>query len=168
MKKKGVDVAKAKKKILKKKSKSQAKPKKPAKPKAKPKIKAKTKAKTTVKTKAKAAPKAKAQSKPAAKAVNFSHVLTPLVDRILVEIVKSEKMTPGGLYIPDTAEVSGNFKAQVLAVGRGARDKKGRLRPLDVKVGDTVLVTEYAGTPAKVMERDLRILRESEVLGIIE
>ncbi len=157
-------MAKAKKKILKKKSKTQAKPKKAAKPKAKPKIK--TKAKT--KTKAKAAPKAKAQSKPAAKAVNFSHVLTPLDDRILVEIVKSEKMTPGGLYIPDTAEVSGNFKAQVLAVGRGARDKKGRLRPLDVKVGDTVLVTEYAGTPAKVMERDLRILRESEVLGIIE
>lgn len=153
-------MAKAKKKILKKKSKSQAKPKKPAKPKAKPKIKAKAKSKLK--------PKAKAAAKAATKAVNFSHVLTPLDDRILVEIVKSEKMTPGGLYIPDTAEVSGNFKAQVLAVGRGARDKKGRLRPLDVKVGDTVLVTEYAGTPAKVMERDLRILRESEVLGIIE
>lgn len=163
-------MAKAKKKVSQKKVKPQAK--KPMKAKVKLKAKAKSQLKSKPKVKPKVPPKLKksAKAKPVAnaKAVNFSNILTPLDDRLLVEIIKAEKMTPGGLYIPDTADVSGNFKAQVLAVGRGARDKKGRLRPLDVKVGDMVLVTEYAGTPAKVMEKDLRILRESEVLGIID
>lgn len=99
---------------------------------------------------------------------DWSQIISPLDDRVLVQIMKDEeRMTPGGLYIPDTAQVTGNFQASVVAVGRGHRDKKGRIRPLELKVGDRVLIGEYAGSIVEIDGEKLQIVRESEVLGTV-
>lgn len=99
---------------------------------------------------------------------DLSKFVTPLDDRLIVEITQAAKMTAGGLYIPDTAQsVSGNLKGLVLAVGRGHRDPKGRVRPMDVRVGDAVLFAEFSGSKLNFMGRELMILRESEVMGVI-
>ena len=76
-------------------------------------------------------------------------------------------MTPGGLYIPDTADASGNYKGLVLAVGRGHLDAKGKVRLMDVKAGDTVVFADFAGSKMTIMGKEVLILRESEVLGIV-
>ncbi len=94
--------------------------------------------------------------------------LHPLADRVLVQVEAGEKMTAGGLYIPDTASITGNLKGRVLAAGHGGRNKKGQLRPLDVKAGDTVLFSEYVGEKISIDGQDVHVLRESEILGIIE
>lgn len=100
---------------------------------------------------------------------NWTGVISPLDDRVLLEMEKdSEKMTPGGLIIPDTVEISGNFKAKVVAVGRGHRDKKGRVRPLELQVGDRVLIQEWSGNEIEIDGEKLRLVRESEVLGTLE
>ena len=123
----------------------------------------------------KTAPKAKA-SKPAAKTapkssaqnIKWDQFLTPLDDRLIIEIVSGEKMTAGGLYIPDTVtDTSGNYKGLVLVAGRGHRDEKGKLHPMDVQAGDTVLFAEFTGAKMDLMGKEVRILRESEVLGIV-
>jgi chaperonin GroES len=73
----------------------------------------------------------------------------------------------GGLFIPDTAEEpTGPKEGVVLAVGRGHLDKKGRIRPLDVKKGDTVLFETYMGNPLKIGDREVTVLRESQLLGV--
>lgn len=98
----------------------------------------------------------------------LQNFVTPLDDRLIVEISSGEKRTAGGLYIPETSNVTGQFKGKVLAAGRGHRDTKGRLRPMDVKAGDIVLFAEFSGSKINLMGQDFQILRESEVLGIVE
>lgn len=98
---------------------------------------------------------------------DWSSYLTPLDDRVLVEMTSSERVTPGGLFIPDTAEVSGNFEGKVVAVGRGHVDKKGKLKPLELKVGDQVLLSQWAGSEVELEGQKLRLVRESEVLGTV-
>ncbi len=101
------------------------------------------------------------------KNVNWQKYLTPLDDRLIVQLEKGVKMTAGGLYIPDTVEAAGNFRGKVLAVGRGHLNKKGHTRPMDVKAGDMILFSEQAGTKTSLEGFDVKILRESEVLGIV-
>lgn len=94
--------------------------------------------------------------------------LKPLQNRILVELVTAEKTTPGGLIIPETAQVSGNFKGTVLAVGSGIFSKKGKHRPMEVKPGDKVLFAEWSGDKIEMNGKTLHILRESDVLGLVD
>ncbi len=158
---------KKKKKVLKKTPKKTVK-KKPAV--KKPKQKAKAVKKKTVK---KPAPKKPAPKRaPPAKAkvnVDYSKAITPLADRLVVRVVNGERVTAGGLIIPDTALLAtGYLKAEVLAVGAGGKNKKGYLKPLDVKVGDTVLFAEYAGTKVEFNSEELQIIHESDVMGIVQ
>ncbi|MEK2646763.1 co-chaperone GroES [Bdellovibrio sp. BCCA] len=103
-----------------------------------------------------------------AKKLDLSGFVTPLDDRILVQVSGAEKMTPGGLYIPDTvADTSGNLEGYVVAVGRGHMGKKGHVRPMDVQVGDRVVFSEYAGSKIKIQNEDLIILREGDVMGVV-
>lgn len=107
------------------------------------------------------------ETKPA-KTLNLSDFVTPLDDRLIVQVSGAEKMTPGGLYIPDTvADTSGNLEGFVVAVGRGHMNKKGHVRPMDVRVGDRVVFFEYAGSKIKIQNEDLIILRESDVMGVV-
>ncbi|XGC80391.1 co-chaperone GroES [Bdellovibrio bacteriovorus] len=110
-------------------------------------------------------------SAPAAKAgktLDLSGFVTPLDDRLMVQVSGAEKMTAGGLYIPDTvSDVSGNLEGYVVAVGRGHMNKKGHILPMDVAVGDRVVFSEYAGSKIKIQNEDLIILRESDVLGVV-
>lgn len=92
-------------------------------------------------------------------------VFQPLDDRILVERAGESNMTPGGLYIPDTV-LERPTKGVVKAVGRGHQDKKGRIQPLEVKVGDTVLFTSYAGAEVEFGGETYLILRETDLLGV--
>lgn len=102
------------------------------------------------------------------KKLDLSGFVTPLDDRIMVQISGAEKMTPGGLYIPDTvADTSGNLEGYVVAVGRGHMGKKGHVRPMDVRVGDRVVFSEYAGSKIKIQNEDLIILREGDVMGVV-
>lgn len=110
----------------------------------------------------------KAPVKIAKKTPAWDRLLTPLDDRLVIQIDEAETMTAGGLYIPDTASESGNNKGTVLAIGRGHKNKKGQVRPMDVKPGDRVLFDQYAGSKMILADTDIRILRESEVLGIVE
>jgi chaperonin GroES len=91
----------------------------------------------------------------------------PLQDRILVKRVEAEERTPGGIIIPDTVKEK-PVEGEVLAVGPGARDEAGTLRPLDVKIGDRVLFGKWAGTEVLINGEDRLILKESDILGIIE
>lgn len=164
-------------KTKKPKSKSKNKPAVKAKAKktvAKPKaIKAKPKTgkpKAAVKIKipaaATGAKSAKSSVKPAAKqAARSKFDFVPLDDRILIERAGTSDRTAGGLYIPDTVSERPN-KGKVIAVGRGHRDAKGRTRPLDVKVGDTVLFTGYAGSEVEFDGATYMIMRESDLLGV--
>jgi chaperonin GroES len=127
---------------------------------------AKKKLKKVVKKKAVQSPKKSAKKKP--QSLSLQLVISPLADRLIVQIQSAEKITAGGLIIPDTAEISGNRPALVLAVGPGLRNKNGRLLPLDVKVGDQVLIAEYAGDQVEILGHKVQILRETDVLGIID
>jgi len=102
------------------------------------------------------------------KKLNLNLLISPLDDRVLVQENPGERVTAGGIIIPDTAEISGNQRATVVAVGRGHLDNKGRIRPLDVSIGDQVLVREHSGDLIQIAGHDLRILRESEILGILD
>lgn len=105
---------------------------------------------------------------PKKKLVDLSDFVTPLDDRMIVQTSGADKMTAGGLYIPDTvADVSGNLQGTVVAVGRGHVSKKGHLTPMDVKVGDKVVFSAYAGSKINLQNEDLVILRESEVMGVV-
>jgi chaperonin GroES len=91
----------------------------------------------------------------------------PLHDRVLIRRVEAEEKTPGGIIIPDTAKEK-PVEGEVLAVGAGARDETGRIVPLDVKVGDRVLFGKWAGTEVLIDGEDRLILKESDILGVIE
>jgi len=90
-----------------------------------------------------------------------------LHDRVLVKRVEAEEKTPGGIIIPDTAKEK-PVEGEVLAVGPGARDETGAVRPLDVKVGDHVLFGKWAGTEVIIDGEDRLILKEADILGVVE
>ena len=91
----------------------------------------------------------------------------PLHDRILVRRVESEEKTKGGIIIPDTAKEKPQ-EGEVIAVGPGARNDAGQVQALDVKVGDRILFGKWSGTEIKINGADLLIMKESDVMGIIE
>ena len=91
----------------------------------------------------------------------------PLQDRVLVRRVDEEEKTAGGIIIPDTAQEKPS-EGKVVAVGSGVRADDGSIRPLDVKVGNRILFGKFGGTDVKVDGEDLIILRESDILGIVE
>ena len=91
----------------------------------------------------------------------------PLHDRILVRRIEAEEKTAGGIIIPDTAKEKPQ-EGEVIAVGSGARDEAGKLVPLDVKVGDRILFGKWSGTEIKLNGEDLLIMKESDVMGVIE
>ena len=91
----------------------------------------------------------------------------PLHDRVVVRRVDEETKTAGGIIIPDTAKEK-PMQGEILAVGPGARDEAGKLVPLDVKKGDRVLFGKWSGTEVKIDGEELLIMKESDILGIIE
>ncbi|HXQ12549.1 MAG TPA: co-chaperone GroES [Caulobacteraceae bacterium] len=91
----------------------------------------------------------------------------PLGDRVLIKRVEEEEKTKGGIIIPDTAKEKPQEGA-VIAVGPGARDENGKLIPLDVKKGDRILFGKWSGTEVKIDGDDLLIMKESDVLGVLE
>ncbi len=93
--------------------------------------------------------------------------LKPLGNRVVVEPLEQEEITPGGIVLPETAKEKPQ-QGVVLSVGPGDRDEKGQRIPMDVSVGDKVLFAKYSGTEVKVDGKKLLILRESDILAIIE
>jgi chaperonin GroES len=91
----------------------------------------------------------------------------PLHDRVLLKRVEAEDKTPGGIIIPDTAKEK-PVEGEVLAVGPGARDETGKIQPLDVKIGDRVLFGKWSGTEVIIGGEDRIIMKETEILGVIE
>jgi chaperonin GroES len=91
----------------------------------------------------------------------------PLHDRIVVQRISADEKTAGGIIIPDTAQEKPQ-QGEVISVGPGARNEKGEIVPLDVKVGDTVLFGKWSGTEVKIDGQDLLIMKESDVMGILE
>jgi len=91
----------------------------------------------------------------------------PLHDRIVVKRIDAEEKTSGGIIIPDTAKEKPQ-QGEVIAVGPGARNEQGQVVPLDVKVGDTVLFGKWSGTEVKIDGEDLLIMKESDVMGVLE
>jgi chaperonin GroES len=93
--------------------------------------------------------------------------LRPLQDRIIVKRLEEETMTAGGLYIPDTAKEKPQ-KGEIIAVGKGKVTEDGKLIAVDLKVGEKVLFGKYAGTEIKIDGVDYLIMREDDILGVIE
>ncbi len=91
----------------------------------------------------------------------------PLHDRVVVRRLESEEKTAGGIIIPDTAKEK-PMEGEVIAAGPGARNEQGQLVPLDVKAGDRVLFGKWSGTEVKIDGEDLLIMKESDIMGIIE
>ncbi len=91
----------------------------------------------------------------------------PLHDRVLVKRVEQETKTAGGVIIPDTAKEKPQ-EGEVLAVGKGWKDEKGKLYPLDVKKGDRVLFGKWSGTEVKIDGQELLIMKESDIMGVLE
>jgi len=91
----------------------------------------------------------------------------PLHDRVVVKRVQQDVKTAGGIIIPDTVQEK-PMEGEVLAVGPGARDEAGKLVPLDVKAGDRVLFGKWSGTEVKLDGQELLIMKESDIMGIIE
>ena len=93
--------------------------------------------------------------------------IRPLHDRVIVKRVEEERKTASGIVIPDTATEKPD-QGEVVAVGPGKRDDSGKLIPFEVKKGDRVLISKYGGTEIKVDSKDYLIMREDDILGIIE
>lgn len=91
----------------------------------------------------------------------------PLHDRVVVRRVEEDTKTAGGIIIPDTAKEK-PMQGEVVAVGPGARDENGKVQPLEVKAGDRVLFGKWSGTEVKIDGQDLLIIKESDILGILE
>ena len=92
---------------------------------------------------------------------------TPLQDRVLVRRVESEERTKGGLIIPDSAKEKPQ-EGEVVACGEGARKDSGELIPMTVKAGDKILFGKWSGTEVKIDGEDLLIMKESDIMGVIE
>ncbi len=93
--------------------------------------------------------------------------LRPLQDRIIVKRLEEENVTAGGIFIPDTAKEKPQ-RGEIVAVGKGKVTEDGKVLPVDVKVGDKVLFGKYAGTEIKIGGQDYLIMREDDILGVIE
>lgn len=93
--------------------------------------------------------------------------IRPLSDRIVVERIEQDEKTAGGIIIPDTAKEKPK-QGKVLAVGPGAKDENGKRIAMDVEAGDTVLFTQWAGNEIKLDGKDYLVLKESDVIGVIE
>ena len=91
----------------------------------------------------------------------------PLHDRVVIRRVNAEEKTTGGIIIPDTAQEK-PMEGKVLAVGPGTRNEQGQLVPLDVKEGDRILFGKWSGTEVKLDTEELLIMKESDIMGIIE
>ena len=91
----------------------------------------------------------------------------PLHDRVLVRRIDADEKTAGGIIIPDTAKEKPQ-RGEIIAVGAGARTEDGTLVPLDVRVGDEVLFGKWSGTEFKIDGQDLLIMKESDILGVVE
>jgi len=91
----------------------------------------------------------------------------PLHDRVVVKRIDAEAKSAGGIIIPDTAQEKPS-QGEVVAVGPGGRDEAGKLIPIDIKVGDRVLFGKWSGTEVKIDGQDLLIMKESDVMGIVE
>jgi chaperonin GroES len=93
--------------------------------------------------------------------------IRPLHDRVIVKRQEEERTSPGGIVIPDTATEK-PIRGEVTAVGKGKILESGDVRPLDVKVGDKVLFGKYSGTEVKVDGQDLLVMREEDIMAVIE
>ena len=93
--------------------------------------------------------------------------LVPLEDRVVVKLVEREDKTSSGIVLPDTAQEK-PMEGEIIAVGEGARNEDGKLFPLDVRPGDRVLFGKWSGTEVRVDGEDLLIMKESDIMGIIE
>jgi chaperonin GroES len=93
--------------------------------------------------------------------------IRPLHDRVIVKRVEEERKTPGGIVIPDSATEK-PIRGLIKAVGKGKIMDNGEIRPLDVKVGDTVLFGKYSGTEVKVDGDELLVMREEDIMGVLE
>ena len=93
--------------------------------------------------------------------------LRPLHDRVVVRRIEAEEKTAGGIIIPDTAKEK-PMEGEVIAAGPGARNEAGALVPLDVKAGDRILFGKWSGTEVKLDGEDLLIMKESDIMGIVE
>jgi chaperonin GroES len=91
----------------------------------------------------------------------------PLHDRVVIRRIEAEERTKGGIIIPDTAKEKPS-QGEVIAVGPGGRDETGKLIPPDVKVGNKVLFGKWSGTEVKIDGEDLLIMKESDIMGVIE
>ena len=90
----------------------------------------------------------------------------PLHDRVVVERLEGEEKTKGGIIIPDTAKEKPQ-EGKVIAAGPGGRDENGKLTPLDVKVGDRILFGKWSGTEVKIDGKELLIMKESDIMGVV-
>ncbi len=93
--------------------------------------------------------------------------IRPLQDRVLVKRIEEEEKTKGGIIIPDTAKEKPQMGV-IMAAGKGKKTEDGKLVPIDVKQGDKVLFSKYAGTEVKVEGDELLIMREDDILGVVE
>ena len=93
--------------------------------------------------------------------------IRPLHDRVLVRRLEDEKKSPGGIVIPDSAAEK-PMQGEVVAVGNGKIQENGQLRPLDVKAGDKILFGKYSGTEVKVDGEELLVMREDDIMGVVE
>ena len=91
----------------------------------------------------------------------------PLHDRVVVRRIEAEEKTKGGIIIPDTAKEKPQ-EGEIIAAGPGARDENGKINPLDVKAGDRVLFGKWSGTEVRIDGQDLLIMKESDIMGIVE
>ena len=91
----------------------------------------------------------------------------PLHDRVVVRRIEGEEKTKGGIIIPDTAKEKPQ-EGEVVAVGPGARDDNGKLIPIDLRAGDRILFGKWSGTEVKIDDEELLIMKESDVMGVIE
>jgi chaperonin GroES len=91
----------------------------------------------------------------------------PLHDRVLVRRIEAEDRSKGGIIIPDTAKEK-PIEGEVLSVGSGSRDEQGKVHPLDVKAGDRILFGKWSGTEVKIDGEDLLVMKESDIMGVIE
>ena len=91
----------------------------------------------------------------------------PLHDRVVVKRLEGEEKTKGGIIIPDTAKEKPQ-EGKIIAVGPGGRDETGKLTPLDVKAGDRVLFGKWSGTEVKIGDEEVLIMKESDILGIVD
>ena len=91
----------------------------------------------------------------------------PLHDRVVLKRIEADSKTTGGIIIPDTAQEKPS-QGEIVAVGPGGRDEAGKLTPIDLKVGDIVLFGKWSGTEVKIDGQDLLIMKESDIMGVLE